>query len=132
MVRDALQHMHIKNALKAVQNVIRSGAKFFALTTFPPNEQSSAANPRSIEKNETLPSVPIGCETKNYCDIGNTKDGGFYHNNINCHPFNFPLDKAILVQRSHEKFPQESDEIHIYKIDEELIKIVGEYDKACS
>jgi hypothetical protein len=123
--------MNIKNALKAVRNVIRSGAKFFALTTFPPNEQSSASNTRSIEKNESLPSVPIGCNTKDYCVLGRIKEGDVYHNNINCHPFNFPLNKTILLQPSHAKFPQESDEIHIYEIDEELKKIVEEYDKAC-
>ncbi len=131
IVRDALQHMHIKNALKAVQNVIRSGARYFALTTYPPNGKASAPNYRSIETNEPLPSVPIGCDQENYCRVGNIKDGDFYKNNINCYPFNFPLSKAILLQPSHEKFALEADEIHIYPIDDELKRIVDQYDQVC-
>ncbi len=131
IVRDALQHMHIKNGLKAVRNVIMSGAKFFAVSTFPPNEKASAPNMRSLEKNESLPFMPIDCVYKSYCSAGNIKDGDFYHNNINCHPFNFPLNKAILVQLSHASFSHESDEMHIYKIDDELKRIVEQYDKAC-
>jgi hypothetical protein len=131
IVRDAIQHMHIKNALKAVQNIIRSGAKFFALTTFPPNEKSSAPNTRSIEKNEPLPSMPTDCNWKDYCILGRIKEGDVYHNNINCHPFNFPLNKTILLQPSHQKFYMESDEIHIYPIDDELKNIVEQYDQAC-
>jgi hypothetical protein len=123
--------MHIKNALKAVQNVIRSGARYFALTTYPPNGKASAPNYRSIETNEPLPSVPIGCDQENYCRVGNIKDGDFYKNNINCYPFNFPLSKAILLQPSHEKFALEADEIHIYPIDDELKRIVDQYDQVC-
>ena len=48
IVRDALQHMHIKNGLKAVRNVINSGARFFALSTYPPDGKSSAPITRSI------------------------------------------------------------------------------------
>ncbi|CAF1070705.1 unnamed protein product [Rotaria sordida] len=132
IVRDALQHMHIRNGLKAVRNAIMSGAKFFALSTYPPNGKSSASNTRSIGKNESLPLTPVECMNKSYCISGGIKDGDWYPNNINCHPFNFPLNKAILVQPSHEKFHMEHDEIHIYKIDEELKKIVEKYDKACS
>jgi ubiquinone/menaquinone biosynthesis C-methylase UbiE len=132
IVRDAIQHMHIKNGLKAVQNVVRSGAKFFALTSFPPNGKSSASNTRSIEKNESLPLLPAECDQKNYCEMGNIKDGDYYTNNINCYPFNFPLNKAILLQPSHEKFHMESDEIHIYEINDELKQIVEQYDHACS
>jgi hypothetical protein len=132
MVRDALQHMHIKNGLKAVRNVIVSRAKFFAVSTYPPNEKSSASNTRSLEKNESLPFMPIHCDYQSYCITGRIKDGEVYHNNINCYPFNFPLNKAILVQPSHATFFEEADEIHIYKIDEELIKIVEQYDRACS
>lgn len=123
--------MHIRNALKAVRNVIKSGAKYFALSTYPPNDKSSADNRRSINKNEPLPKQPLGCATKNYCQLGAIKEGDVYRNNINCYPFNFPLDKALLVQPSHEKFQMESDEIHIYKIDDELKQIVEQYDKAC-
>lgn len=132
IVRDALQHMHIRNGLKAVRNVILSGAKYFALTSYPPNGKSSAANTRSIGKNESLPAKPIGCETKDYCKLGQINDGSFYANNINCPPFNFSLNKAILIQPSHVQFKMESDEIHIYEIDEELKQIVKQYDKACS
>jgi ubiquinone/menaquinone biosynthesis C-methylase UbiE len=131
IVRDAIQHMHIKNGLKSVQNIIRSGAKFFALSTYPPNGTSSASKTRSIEKNETLPLMPAECNSKNYCTLGEIKDGGTYPNNINCYPFNFPLAKAILVQPSHATFFMETDEIHIYKIDEELKRIVEQYDEAC-
>ncbi|CAF2412198.1 unnamed protein product [Rotaria sp. Silwood2] len=132
IVRDALQHMHIRNGLKAVRNVIMSGAKFFALSTYPPNGRSSASNTRSIGKNESLPLIPTECVNKTYCTYGAIKDGDWYANNINCYPFNFPLNKAILVQQSHEKFGMEQDEMHIYKIDEELKKIVEQYDNACS
>jgi hypothetical protein len=132
IVRDALQHMHIKNSLKAVRNVIMSGAKFFAVSTYPPNGNASASPHRSLEKNESLPLMPPGCLYKHYCANGKIKDGEFYHNNINCPPFNFPLNKAILVQPSHTTFVTEQDQIHIYKIDEELKTIVEQYDKACS
>ncbi|CAF4014508.1 unnamed protein product, partial [Rotaria sp. Silwood1] len=132
IVRDAIQHMHIRNGLKAVRNVVMSGAKFFALSTYPPNGKSSAPNTRSIGNNEPLPLTPTGCVNKNYCTDGAITDGGWYQNNINCYPFNFPLNKAILVQPSHAKFPMEHDEMHVYKIDDELKKIVQQYDKACS
>ena len=132
IVRDALQHMQINRGLKAVRNVILSGAKFFALSTYPPNGQSSAANGRSIGKNDSLPDKPADCGKINYCRTGQIKDGDFYANNINCPPFNFPLNKAILVQKSHERFPHEHDEIHIYPIDDELRQIVAQYDKACA
>jgi hypothetical protein len=131
IVRDALQHMHIKNGLKAVRNVIMSGARFFALSTYPANETSSATNTRSLGKNESLLFLPIECANKSYCALGGIKDGDFYQNNINCHPFNFPLNKAILVQPSHATFVNEQDQIHIYQIDDELKKIVEQYDKAC-
>lgn len=131
IVRDAIQHMHIKIALKAVRNVIMSGAKFFAVSTFPPNGKSSAPNTRSIGKNELLPLMPTECTNKTYCAIGAIKDEDYYKNNINCHPFSFPLNKAILVQPSHATFPMETDEIHIYQIDEDLKKIVEQYDNAC-
>ncbi|CAF0799154.1 unnamed protein product [Rotaria sordida] len=131
IVRDALQHMHIRNGLKAVRNVIRSGGKYFALSSYPPNGKSSASNSRSIDKNEPLPKQPLDCATKNYCKLGAIKEGDVYGNNINCYPFNFPLNKAILVQPSHEKFQIEYDEIHIYKIDDELKQIVEQYDNAC-
>jgi hypothetical protein len=109
-----------------------SGAKFFAVSTYPPNGNSSASNTRSLEKNESLPFMPIDCIHQSYCALGGIKDGETYFNNINCYPFNFPLNKAILVQPSHATFFEEPDEIHIYKIDEELIKIVEQYDRACS
>lgn len=131
IVRDALQHMHIRNGLKAVRNVILSGAKFFALTTYPPNGRSSASNIRTIGNNESLPWTPIECINKTYCQQGAITDGGHYANNINCHPFSFPLNKSILMQPSHQKFVIEHDEMHIYKIDDELKNIVQQYDKAC-
>jgi hypothetical protein len=108
-----------------------SGAKFFAVSSYPPDGKASASNMRSLEKNESLPFMPIGCVNRTYCNVGNIKDGDMYRNNINCHPFNFPLNKAILVQLSHASFSHEPDEIHIYKIDDELKKIVKQYDKAC-
>ncbi|CAF0821592.1 unnamed protein product [Rotaria sp. Silwood1] len=131
IVRDALQHMHIQNGLKAVRNVIRSGAKYFALSSYPPNQIFSPNTSRSINKMEPLPRKPFECEIRNYCKTGAIKDGDFYENNINCYPFNFPLDKAILVKPSHTKFMTEYDEIHIYKIDDELKHIVEQYDNAC-
>ncbi|CAF1108734.1 unnamed protein product [Adineta steineri] len=133
IVRDALQHMNIRNGLKAVRNVIMSGAKYFAVSTYPANGKSSAANTRSIAKNEPLPSMPVECQFMKYCTLGNIPDGDFYRNNINCDPFNFPLNKAILVQPSHQIFytEMERDEIHIYKIDDELKQIVKQYDEAC-
>lgn len=69
---------------------------------------------------------------KDYCKLGQIKDGGFYANNINCPPFNFPVNKAILIQPSHVQLKMEPDEIHIYEIDEELKEIIKKYDKACS
>ncbi|CAF2198527.1 unnamed protein product [Rotaria magnacalcarata] len=132
IVRDALQHMHIKNGLKAVRNVIMSGAKYFALSTYPPNGKPAGSVRRSIGKNSTLPLTLNECINSTYCSTGAITDGGFYQNNINCHPFNFPLSKAILVQPSHEKFPIEHDEMHIYKIDDEFKSIVEKYDKACT
>ncbi len=132
IVRDALQHMDIRNGLKAVRNVVMSGARFFAVSTYPPNGKSSASNTRSIGSNESLPLFPSECQNRSYCAPGKIKEGDMYGNNINCHPFNFPLNKAILVQPSHSKFVMEVDEMHIYKIDDDLKKIVEQYDKACS
>ena len=131
IVRDAIQHMNIKNGLKAVRNVVNSGARFFALSTYPPNGRSSTPMTRSIGNNQSLPITPSECEGKNYCTLGAIKDGDFYLNNINCPPFSFPLNRAILVQSSHEKFSIESDEIHIYPIDDHLKQIVKQYDQAC-
>ncbi|UJR19219.1 hypothetical protein I4U23_022348 [Adineta vaga] len=131
IVRDALQHMNIRNGLKAVRNVVTSNAKYFAVSTYPPEKASPDTVTRSIEKNETLPLIPSGCSKKNYCKVGNITEGNWYPNNINCHPFNFPLNKAILVQPSHKIFSIEYDEIHIYKIDDELKNIVKHYDDAC-
>jgi hypothetical protein len=131
IVRDAIQHMNIRDGLKAVRNVIRSGAKFFALSSYPPAGSNKANNTRTIGGNQPLPRSPVGCETKDYCKLGNIESGGFYANNINCPPFNFPLSKSILVQQSHSTFVIENDEIHIYPIDNELKNIVEQYDKAC-
>jgi hypothetical protein len=132
IVRDALQHMHIRNGLKAVRNVVMSGARFFAVSSYPPYGKGSGSNTRSIGNNESLPLVPSECQNRNYCVLGKIQDGALYENNINCPPFNFPLNKAILVQPSHSKFYRDRDEIHIYEIDDELKKIVEQYDKACS
>lgn len=129
-MRDVLQHMHIRNGLRAIQNVVLSGVKYLALTSFPPNDQPSL-NERSIEKKEPLPSVPSLCTKQDYCVLGNITDGSFYKNNINCPPFNFPLNKSMLVQPSHKQFPKEHDEIHVYAIDDELKQIVQQYDKSC-
>ncbi|UJR21389.1 hypothetical protein I4U23_024480 [Adineta vaga] len=131
IVRDALQHMHIQNGLKAVRNVIMSGAKFFALSSYAPYGRSSEKSTRSIGKNESLPQTIPNCGSVDYCKLGQIKDGGMYSNNINCYPFNFPLNKAILLQPSHYKFPIDTDEMHIYMIDDELKRIVAKYDTAC-
>lgn len=131
MVRDALQHMHIQNGLKAVRNLVMSGAKYVALSSYPPPTKAERNPSRAIDKNESLPRIPPECAMNNYCQLGSIKDGSFYHNNINCAPFNFPLNKAILVQPSHQVFKIELDEMHIYPIDEELKQIVQEYDRAC-
>jgi hypothetical protein len=109
-----------------------SGARFFAVSTYPPNGKSSASNTRSIGSNESLPVAPSGCQNRNYCTLGRIQDGALYENNINCPPFNFPLNKAILVQPSHLQFYRDRDEMHIYEIDDELKRIVEQYDKACS
>ncbi|CAF2344823.1 unnamed protein product [Rotaria sp. Silwood2] len=131
IVRDALQHMHIRNGLKAVRNVIRSRAKYFALSSYPPKREFSTNTTRSINNKKSLPKQPLDCVSQNYCKLGAIKEGNVYGNNINCYPFNFPLNKAILVQPSHQTFYMEYDEIHIYKIDEELKQIVEQYDNAC-
>jgi hypothetical protein len=123
--------MHIRNGLKAVRNVVLSGAKYFALSTYPAVSEHSVKIVRSIESNNSLVNVSIQCQTKDYCQLGAISDGGFYTNNINCHPFNFPLSKALLIQPSHQTFPIESDQIHIYPIDDELKNIVKRYDQAC-
>ena len=130
VVRDALQHMHVRNGLQAVYNAVMSGAKYFALTSYPPNNQPSTET-RALEKNESLPSEPLFCNKQDYCLTGLLKDGGFYQNNINCPPFNFPLNKSLLVQPSHQQFKMENDEIHVYKIDDGLKQIVQHYHKAC-
>lgn len=131
IVRDAIQHMNIKNGLKAVRNVVNSGAKYFALSTYPPDGNSSISIKRSIGEKNSLPIMPDECQGKNYCTLGAIQDGDVYKNNINCPPFSFPLDRAILIQRSHAKFPMESDEIHIYPIDDHLKELVKQYDQAC-
>ncbi|CAF1194226.1 unnamed protein product, partial [Didymodactylos carnosus] len=107
IVRDAIQHMSIKNGLRAVKNVVLSGAKYFAVSSY-----------------------PAPCVEK-ICAVRNIVDGGFYHNNINCPPFNFPINATIFKQPSHSQFKSEKDEFHMYKIDDILKQIVKQYDKAC-
>lgn len=130
MIRDAIQHMNIMNGLKAVRNAVLSGAKFIVVSSYPPRK-SSTPRLRSLDGNEPLPSVSELCQGIDFCKRGAINDGGFYGNNINCPPFNFPLEKALLVQASHKQFPVERDEIHVYAIDNELISIVQKYDRAC-
>lgn len=101
------------------------------MSSYPPNGKSSVDNTRPMNQNVSLPKQPLNCIDKNYCKLGNINEGNVYFNNINCYPFNFPLNTAILIQPSHEKFKIESDEIHIYKIDDELKQIVEQYDKVC-
>lgn len=122
--------MHIRNGLQTIRNVVLSGVKYLAVTSFPPNDQPTV-NRRSIDKKESLPSMAPLCDKQDYCVLGNITDGDFYKNNINCPPFNFPLKKSMLVQPSHKHFLKEYDEIHVYRIDNELRQIVQQYDKAC-
>lgn len=130
IIRDALQHMHIRNGLQAVRNIVSSGAKYIVVSSYPPNNQAPSHS-RSIGKNETLPTIPSECDKQDYCQLGSINDGNMYSNNINCPPFNFPLHKAVLIQPSHKQFLHENDEIHAYRIDEELKQIVQNYEKAC-
>ena len=102
-------HMNIRNGLKAVQNVINSDAKYFAVSSYPAN-----------------------CSLVNFCRLGNITDGNYYTNNINCYPFNFPISKALVIEQSHTHFPDGTDELHIYPIDSELKAIVQQYDNACN
>lgn len=105
IVRDAIQHMNILNALKAMRHIIKSGISYLAVSSYP--------------------SQPCA----NFCVIGNITDGESYANNMNCPPFNFP---APLIQAlSHKTIKHEPDEFHLYKIDSQFIKISDSYDKAC-
>lgn len=122
--------MNIHNGLKAVRNAVNSGAKFLAVSSYPPHNKGPSSS-RSLGKNETLPIVSELCQNADFCKFGAIEDGGYYQNNINCPPYNFPLHKALLVQPSHKQFQHENDEIHVYAIDDDIKKIVEQYDKAC-
>jgi hypothetical protein len=108
-MRDAIMHMNVRNGLNAVRNVITSNARFFAVSSYPAN-----------------------CSSVNFCVLGNIVDGNFYQNNINCQPFGFPSGKALIIKKSHNHFPDGTDELHIYPIDSELKSIVEKYDKTCN
>lgn len=106
ILRDVIQHMPIKDALKAIANIVLYGGdiKYLAVTSFP------------------------GSCSEDNCATGRIASGGFYHNNMNCHPFNFPT--PIAKQRSHLTFEHESDEIHIYDV-RQLRPIVKAYPEDC-
>jgi hypothetical protein len=103
MVRDAIQHINILDALVAVKNIIFSGSKYFLVST-----------------------SPESCV--DYCRVGNITDGDFYHNNINCPPFNFP---APLFKMASHNAAKENDEMHLYKIDDILKDKAKNYDQSC-
>jgi hypothetical protein len=103
IMRDALQHINILDGLLAVKNIIFSGSTYFLVSTFPD-------------------------QCVDICRLGNITNGGFYHNNINCPPFNFP--PPLFKMRSHVSI-KENDEIHLYKIDDILKDKAKRFDQSC-
>ena len=123
--------MHIRDGLKAIRHIVMSGAKYVALNSYPSSGNSRENLTRSSDRNILSPNSSFDCHRQNYCRLGAITTGRFYLNNINCYPFNFPSNKALLIQPSHRTFPMDHDEIHIYPIDDELKRIVEQYDRAC-
>jgi len=103
IMRDAIQHMNILNGLAAVKNIIFSGAKYFLVSSYPR-------------------------KCVDFCRAGNITDGKFYRNNMNCPPFEFP---APLFRKPSHNPPVEKDEIHLYKIDDDLKERAKHYDNKC-
>ena len=73
--------MHIRNGLQAIRNIVSSGAKYIALSSYPPGKQPPSHS-RSIGKNETLPAVLSACDQEDYCQLGSIADGNMYFNKI--------------------------------------------------
>ena len=91
VVRDVIQHMTVANAMKAIKSIVlKSGGKYFAVTSF--SEE--------------------GCHDQ--CRTGITTDGGFYHNNLHCPPWNLP--DPFFKFASHVHFPEEGDFYELYRV----------------
>lgn len=93
IVRDVIQHMRLNNAARAIKLIVEeSGASYIAVTSF------------STER----------CTDQ--CLTALQSDGGFYHNNLHCPPWNFP--EPFYSFPSHDNFPEEADHMELYRVDD--------------
>jgi hypothetical protein len=101
IVRDVIQHMPIHNAMRAVKSIVEeSETKYLAMTSF------------------TKDSCVDQCQTSI------TEEGGFYHNNLHCTPWNIP--EPFFKFASHLHFPEEGDFMELYRV-EDLKDIVAHW-----
>ena len=90
IVRDVIQHMTVNNAMKALKSIVeQSGASYIAVTSF----------------------SSVTCTDQ--CSAAILSDGGFYHNNLHCPPWNFP--QPFFKFKSHDFFPEEADYMELYR-----------------
>ena len=78
-VRDVLQHLPLKNGLRYICNVLKSGARVFVTTTFP-----------GIDSNL------------------NIQAGSFYPNNLEKPPFGFPQVDSTVCRETHPQQESDS------------------------
>ena len=129
ITRDALQHMTIFDSLKAVRNIVNSGAKYFAVSSYPPHSvDARAPHPQVYARGAAGSARYVGhsseedyiqrCQTsdelkRKFCRSGQrTEEAGWFFTNVmRCFPFNFPA--PVLDKASHETFKIEADHLQI-------------------
>jgi len=127
ITRDAIQHMTIFDGLTAVRNIVASGAKYFAVSSYPPesNDRLARSSPpeQYVQKCQTDPEL-----MKKFCKWGSKAEeaGWFYPNVMRCFPFNFP--PPIYDKPSHQTFKIEDDHLMIFRV-QDLVPVVAKYDQ---
>ena len=91
--------MNIMDGMRAIRNILKSNVKYWAVSNYPFRKQE--------------------CTLKYYCNAGNIKAGGWYRNNFDCPPFNFPEPLSRVA--SHPIFESDNgddndDEFLFYEI----------------
>lgn len=106
-MRDVLQHLSVKNGLRAIDNVCKSGATYLVATTYPTDVTKAGYATTKI-------GTPERAAAPRYKVVQNDHphDGGWYPNNLALPPFNFP--QGLQCVETHPT--QEPDHTCIYRI----------------
>ena len=130
--------MTVFDGLLAVRNIVNSGAKYFAVSSYPPEALDRKAlgilgTSRSSvawRNEEYIQRCQNSDELKRlFCRAGKRVEstGWFYPNVMRCFPFNFPA--PILDKPSHETFKIEADHLQVYQVSD-LKSVVALYDQS--